>query len=146
MLLKNLIKNTPQIPEKLIKAVVAHSGGWEDFQESAPDIARNDIMGGFHGWIYHKDTCSFFQKNRDLILEYSHSLSKELGEDMLTMIQNFGCLKDAELNQHELALALYTGKGDDDVVVQVENAMAWFAAEEVAQAYYRIIEEGGNND
>lgn len=31
----------------LIRAVIRQSGGWQSFQESAPDISNHGIAGGF---------------------------------------------------------------------------------------------------
>lgn len=48
--LKKLVERS-NIPESLIRAVVRQMGGWESFKESAPDICRGGIDGGFHGFI-----------------------------------------------------------------------------------------------
>ena len=118
---------------KLIRAVVRQMGGWSCFTESAPDVARHGIDVGFHGFIYYVDTCAFFRKNRAVIMDALSTLAQDLGEDMLTLIAGFGCLKNMRLTQSEIARAIYQSKGE--LCDQIQNALAWFAAEEVTRSF-----------
>lgn len=117
---------------KLVRAVVKQSGGWEAFKESAHGMAYS-IDGGFHGFIYYAETVAFFKRNRSAILEHAEQVADNMGEDMITMIQNFGCLRNDKLRASEILKALYQGKGEDSTTIL--NCMTWFAGEEVARAY-----------
>jgi hypothetical protein len=95
------------------------------------DIARNSADAGWSGFTYYTDTLEFYANNRDSILKLAEELAADLGEDMLGMIANFGCLKSDKLSPTTIAAALYEGKGED--ATNVRNAMAWFALEEIAR-------------
>jgi hypothetical protein len=128
--LKNFIENSG-INAKLIRAVIRQSGGWQSFQESAPDIANYGISGGFSGWIYYTETCQFYAKNQALIIGSVEYQSKEYGyQSAQDMVKSFRCL-DATLS--EIGYTLYGNKRQHDA--QVANALAWFAAEEVARSF-----------
>ena len=60
--------DSSDIAPKLIRAVIAQSGGWESFKECARDLSRQ-ADAGFHGWIYYTDTVKFTQRNKDNILD-----------------------------------------------------------------------------
>lgn len=121
---------TSHISEKLIRAVVRQSGGWESFAEMAWDISNHGINGGFHGWIYHADTVPFAKRNKAEILTMAREMANDMGEEMLAMIAGFNCLK---MGTEDVADALYNPRSDN--APQVFNALAWFAAEEVARSY-----------
>jgi hypothetical protein len=118
------------ISEKLIRAVVRQSGGWDSFKEMAEDITNHGVGGGFHGWIYHADTVPFAKRNKAAIMELAQQMADDLGEPLYRMIGGFNCLKMAE---GEVAEAIHNPRSDDRT--QVFNALAWFAAEEVARSY-----------
>lgn len=129
--LKHFIKHS-HINAKLIRAVVKQSGGWEDFKENASGMAQG-IDGGYHGFIYYADTVAFFRRNAAVILELAALVADDVGEDMLTLIQGFGCFRNDRPSQGDLGKALYQGKGEDATTIL--NCMAWFAGEEVARSY-----------
>jgi len=131
-MLKQFLKHT-NIDPKLARAVIRQMGGWENLKNSAPDIVNHGIDGGFGGFVYYSDTCAFFKRNRKLIMKLAEDQANDFGQGMLEMIQGFGVFRHDPISTDSLARALYQGKGDD--VVQVENVMSWFAAEEVARAY-----------
>ena len=135
--LKHFIKHS-HINAKLIRAVVKQSGGWEDFKESASGMAQC-IDGGFQGFIYYTDTVAFFKRNRVAILELAERVADDMGEDMLTLIQGFGCFRKDRPSQGALCKALYQGKGED--ATNIMNCMTWFAGEEVARSYTDLENE-----
>ena len=130
----NLIDST-NIPESLVRAVVRQMGGWESFKESAPDICRGGIDGGFHGFIYYRETEPFAKRNRKAILEMATQQANDFGVGLVEMIKGFGCFRHSEPTdkptESEIVEAL-AGRGTD---TQVPNALAWYAGEEVARAY-----------
>lgn len=131
--LKALIEAT-NIPASLVRAVVRQMGGWESFTESAPDITRHGIDGGFSGFVYTADTKEFTRRNHDTIAQMAAAQADEFGTSITEMIRGFGCFRhDKEKpTDHEIGMALYAGKDDGGNMM---NALAWYAGEEVSRAY-----------
>lgn len=130
--LKGLIEST-SIPESLVRAVVRQMGGWKSFTESAPDICRGGIEGGFHGFIYYGDTMAFAKKNREAIRCLAIQHAEDFGLGVVEMIRGFGCfmkggVKYAEIIDGLAGIAHPMG-------TNVLNALAWYAGEEVSRAY-----------
>lgn len=135
--MKALIKAS-SIPAELIRAVVRQLGGWQSFKESAPDIAKYGIDGGFHGFIYNKDTHAFTKRNRAAIQAMAAEQANDFGLSITEMIQGFGCFRDgSKPTDAEIGMALFTGKDDGAGVL---NALAWYAGEEVARAFVDMME------
>jgi hypothetical protein len=132
--LVNLIYST-NIPESLVRAVVRQMGGWESFKESAPDITRHGIDGGFHGFLYYSETVPFAKRNRKAILEMATQQADDLGMGLVEMVKGFNCLKGATETEIVEGLA---GATDE---TQVPNGLAWYAGEEVARAYCDMTED-----
>lgn len=134
--MKDFIKNS-SISAELIRAVVRQSGGWAAFQEMAHDIVNHGISGGFGDWIYYTETCEFYAKNQQLIVDLAEQLADDIGYPTAQdMVKGFRCL-DATLS--EIGYTLYGNKKQHDT--QVANALAWFAAEEVARSFVDWIEQ-----
>lgn len=136
------------ISPRLIRAVLRQLNG--DAKNSLEDIANHGIDGGFHGFIYHKDTVAFFRRNRKEIVELVESMASELGEDPISVVIGFRCLGGRDLYQGSITerekvradyqasvgRCLYGGAlSDKDLSHHVANALAWFAGEEVARAF-----------
>ena len=122
---------------RLVRAVIRqHGRGWEGWQESAPDIARYGIEGGFDGFFYYAETSPFAKRNRALIADCADSMANDMGESATKMVQGFGCL-GSDFSEGEIGRCLY-GRGDD---TQILNALAWFAAEECARAFEDWVQE-----
>jgi hypothetical protein len=130
------------IPASLIRAVSRQLGGWEYFTDSAEDIRNHGADGGWNGFIWYDDTKKFYRRNRKAILQLAEQLADDIGEDLLSMVASFNCLKCYKLTQNEVAQALYLSKGE--WVDSVQNAMAWFALEETARSYCDAIEYANN--
>jgi hypothetical protein len=137
--LKNFIENS-NINPNLIRAVIRQSGGWIDFQEKAPDISNYEkapdisnygISGGFSGWIYYNETCTFYAKNQTLVVELAECQSAKFGySSAQDMVKSF---RSSLATLSEIGHTLYGNKRQHDT--QVANALAWFAAEEVARSF-----------
>jgi hypothetical protein len=126
------------IPATLIRAVVRQMGGWESFTESARDICRHGINGGFNGFIYNADTEPFAKRNRAAIAEMAEAQASDFGTSVTEMVQGFGCFRNGtKPTDSEIGLALYAGKEKDDSP-PILNALAWYAGEEVAREYCRL--------
>lgn len=125
--------------KKLVNAVIRQLGG----RESLEDIANHGIVGGFGGFIYTSDTIAFFKRNRAEIVALVKEYADEFGESDIDTVARFNCLSGRNWDKErytkegrelaaEIARALYGRMKKDDR--QVANALAWFAAEEVAHA------------
>lgn len=131
----SLIEST-NIPASLVRAVIRQMGGWESFTQSAPDICRGGIDGGFNGFIYTRDTESFTRRNREAIQQLASEQASDFGTSVAEMIQNFGCFRHGtKPTDSEIGLALYAGKDGGACVL---NALAWYAGEEVSRAYCQL--------
>lgn len=134
-----LIEST-NIPEALVRAVVRQMGGWKSFKESARDISNHGIDGGFHGFIYHSDTEPFAQRNREAIAKMASEQASDFGTGVIEMIRGFGCFRNGpKPTDEEIGSALYAGRNIENGV-NILNALAWYAGEEVARAYVDMTE------
>jgi len=83
-------------------------------------------------------TTAFTKRNKKALLELCKDQANDIYGHGMTIpgfIAGFNCVGcDAE----QVAIALYTGKGDN--VTEVYNALAWYALEEVARRYCDVIE------
>lgn len=132
---KQFIEQT-NIPAKLVRAVVRQIGGWEEFKECANDVTNHGANGGFSGFVYYNETVPFFKRNKKEIIELVRSMAEELGENSMSLVAGFNCLKtDAET----VADAIYNPRTEDPE--NVRNALAWFALEEVARSYVDLSDE-----
>ena len=127
--LKNFIKNS-NIDAGLIRAVIRQSGGWQSFQESAPDISKHGIAGGFSGWIYYTETCEFYAKNQGVIVSLVEQWANDSNLSPIDFVAGFHCF---DADKSSVGKTLYGNKRQHDT--QVANALAWFVAEEVTRAF-----------
>ena len=132
MLQREFIAKHCNAPDTIAHAVIRQLGGWDSFKESAPDIARHGVDGGFSGFIYYRDTLAFTKRNLPALREMVQGMAREFGQGVGEFLANFGWLRGS-YNADECAQAFYSGKGDASQAVY--NALAWFAAEEVSRAY-----------
>lgn len=132
--LKQVILDYPN-RATLVRAVVSRIG-----KDSIEDVNRHGIDGGFNGFIYYADTCKFFARHKNDILDMAKDMAEGLGEDLLSMIAHFRCLSNQgkpDYSQDEIARALYgrSGRVESNGDGIIRNAMAWFAAEEVCRMF-----------
>lgn len=116
--IKQLISNS-NVPASLIRAVVRQMGGWESFTQSAPDVCRGGIDGGFHGFIYTQDTWTFAKRNREAIAKMASEQASDFEAGIMEMIRGFGCFRNGT-------------KPTDDEIGR--------AGEEVCRAYVDLTE------
>ena len=141
--MKTLIANY-SIPATLIRAVVKNMGGWESFKESAQDVVDHGAACGFGNFIYYTDTVAFTAKNRKAIAELAAQQAADFGDPSeIEMILGFNVIKkdNDDLTNADIAKALYGRLTDDDKKTMIYNALAWYALEEVAQAYCDLLEQ-----
>lgn len=102
------------------------------------EVAEYGADSGWSGFTYYSETCAFYRAHKAEIIARAEEDAKELGEDMLSMIGNFGCLSSGQYPNRkpdyaptEIAEALYSGRGESAGLIR--NAMAWYALEEIAR-------------
>jgi hypothetical protein len=119
--------------KKLIKAVKDQLGeeNEEDFINTLGDVCDAGASAGFGRFIYYSDTCKFYQNNKREIVKLAKEMADDFGQDVVSMIAEFRCLTDDKETRDEIGRAIYGTPEDDDI--QVQNALAWFALEEVAR-------------
>ena len=120
------------VPAKLVRAVVKQLGGGKEAIETLGDVYHHVADGGFPGFVYYNDTQKFYRRHRSDIVAMAEEMSGDLGVDVIDMIRHFGCFRGRDVETSCIARALY-GNVDDP---EVPNALAWFALEEVARAFY----------
>ena len=118
-----------QMQTQVLKQL-GYSSLTDEAKQTLSDIANNGIDGGFGDFIYHADTVKFFNDNKSEILEHCANMAEELGEDMLTMVAGFGCLKDQNLTATDIMSGIH--ETDSEHETTVKNALAWYIAESVA--------------
>jgi hypothetical protein len=115
----------------LINAVIRQLGG----KESLSDIRNHGISGGFTGFTYYSDTVAFANRHRSSINRLLEQMADELGEDVVSMVSNFGVFRNSGMDaedKKDLYRFLGGGKCKETTI---PNLMAWFAAEEVARMF-----------
>lgn len=125
------------LPASLVRSTIRQCGDWRAFQEMAQDVCNHGANGGFSGFIYYSETVPFAKRNKKGIVETikdTLDYYEECGS-VPAFIAEFNCV---DLTTDQVAIALYTGKGDN--VTEVYNALAFYALEEVARRYCDIIE------
>ena len=99
----------------------------DDLKTTLHDVLNHGADIGFSGFTYYTDTQAFYQANKDDIKAVLRDDARSQGKDgIYSLVAGFNCL---DLTPDEVADAMH-GEGDD--VVQVENALAWYALESVA--------------
>lgn len=141
------------IPAKLGMAVVRQLGytsPCEEVAQNLSDIASHGINGGFCGFIYYTDTKAFFRKNKKAIVALAENMAENIGEgNALDLVCGFNCFKGGTAQERrelpgEVARALY-GRPKAVDHWNVENALAWFAGEEVARAWTDWVYDNKND-
>ena len=131
---------TANTDPKLTAAVIRQFGGWGAFQELANDVTNHGIDGGYCGFIYYAETTAFVKKHKKLIIENVKQLADEVGESFTKVIADFNCLKNSGITDNDVMMALMSPRSCEDyTVVQVYNALAWYAGETVAHEYADYI-------
>ena len=125
--LATVVKERPEYAS-LIRAVVSRIG-----KDSIMGVVSRGASGGFSGFIYHSETNAFFAKHKTEIMNLLKEMGDDLGEDPLVMVTHFNIFKDDKLSTTEVAESIYGNTGE--LNVQIRNAMAWFALEEVCRMF-----------
>lgn len=123
----------------LFESVIDQIGGWKSFKESASDIARYGINGGFSGFIYYSDTVKFAEniQNRRRIIKMLEEQADEMGMEVVDMVANFGEFKTDFDQDTKRDLYRYLSETKCKGTA-IPNVMAWYAAEEAANHFENV--------
>jgi len=125
-----VIRNNSQY-KTLINAVINSLGG-TDYIE---DVNSYGMSGGFPGFTYYSDTHKFAMRYRKLIVTMLEDMADQLGEDVVSMVSNFGVFRNSPMDKDDKKeLYRYLG-GGRNAQSTITNVMAWFAAEEVCRMF-----------
>lgn len=123
---------------KLIRAVVKQFGGIDnETQSMMKNILSHGIDGGYHGFIWHSETCKFAQKNQKQITALLENQAEQFDIDVVEMVNGFkpfrknGMDKD---DKKDLYLFL-AGQAGRCKGTTIPNLFAWYAAEEVCRMF-----------
>lgn len=126
---KQVLANYPEY-KTLINAVYDRIG-----KDSIIDVVNHGIDGGFSGFIYYSETHKFAMRYRKLIVKLLEETAEMLGEDVVSMVSNFGVFRRSPMDADDKKqLYRYLGGGRCEQSA-ITNIMAWFAAEEVCRRF-----------
>lgn len=126
---KEVLAENPSY-KTLINAVINRIG-----LDSVEDVNNHGIEGGFSGFIYYTETHAFAMRYRKLIVRMLEEQADSLGEDVVSMVANFGAFRNSGMdNDNKKELYKYLGGGRNQQST-ITNLMAWFAAEEVCRMF-----------
>lgn len=127
--IKKVIESNPEY-KTLINAVINRIG-----IDAVKDINNHGIDGGFHGFIYYKDTHAFAMRYRKLIVKMLEQQADEFGQEVVQMVSGFGVFRRSAMdNEDRKELYRYLGGGKCEQST-ITNLMAWYAAEEVCHMF-----------
>jgi len=103
-------------------------------RETLLNVTNYGAQAGWPGFTYYNDTIAFFNRHKAEIRTLLKSEASGLGESITTMVSSFNCLKAYDISEDEIAEVIFGGANDeDDNVILIKNALAWYALETVAR-------------
>lgn len=130
MISKNQVLQENADYKTLINAVINRIG-----LDSVNDVNNHGISGGYSGFTWYTDTHAFAMRYRKLIVKLLEEQADSLGEDIISMVGNFGVFRQNKMdNEDKKELYKYLGGGRNEQST-ITNLMAWFAAEEVCRMF-----------
>lgn len=127
----------------LQQAVITQLGySWnnpcQELVDTLEDISCYGVGGGFNGFISYADTFAFCVEHGPEILKALKSMANDMGISTIELVRSFACI-DSDIDEMHILDAFFVCKyrteteNIDDEGLMVCNALAWFAAEEVAR-------------
>jgi hypothetical protein len=106
------------------------------------NVTEHGANVGFCGFIYYYETIAFYKSHRQDIVRHLENTAAELGEDIISMVQNFGIFRNSEKpSTSEIGKALWNNGKCNENLTELYNVFAWYALEEVSRTWYRYLEE-----
>lgn len=128
------------VTQNLVDAVLnwLNEDDREDAISQAKDAGSHGADAEWPGFIYYSDTCRFTKENREAIAELVRDFADDLGQGVIEFVRSFRCVEN-DTSDKAIASALW-GPGSTDSstnynhdIEMTENALAWFALEEVGR-------------
>jgi len=148
--MRNYIFQNTTFPERTVNNVIKAlgyplTGTGETFKELSADLVNCAEYGaniGISGFIYYSETIPFYKKNRTAIANHIEQTAADLGTDIFSMVQNFGVFNNSEKpTPTEIGKALWDKSKTYPELTDLYNVFAWYVLEEVANAWYRYLED-----
>lgn len=132
MISKKQVLETNAAYKTLINAVIRGlSNGVEDVE----NVNNHGMSAGYGSFCYYSDTHAFTMRYRKLIVKLLEEHADQLGEEVVTMVSNFGFFaKNSIDNDDRKELYKYLGGGKCEQST-ITNLMCWFACEEVCRMF-----------
>lgn len=126
----------------LTRAVIRALGGLEEALSRMPDVLANGPAVGFPGFIYYGDTFDFYRRHRKDIVALVDAQSEYVCDLPIHFVAGLEGLRNSYVNRRELTAAiaktLYGPLSmEDPLIVQVANALAWYALVQVSRELTR---------
>lgn len=119
----------------LTRAVVKSLGGMEEARSAFRDVVAHGADGGFRGFVFYDETCAFFRRHRKVIVERLEEDAEAFGvtvEEMISQLRSLEECSPLDLSR-AIRRALCGLKSENFTQTLVENALAWYALEEVSR-------------
>lgn len=118
------------VSRRMLASISLRIGTWPEYRDRiAKEISEHGADCGWSGFIYYAETEAFYRAHRAEILRMLRESADEIGQTPAEMISSFRCL--AGVSRDEVAAVLAGGRSEFRSTVQ--NALAWFALEEVSR-------------
>lgn len=119
---------------KLEKSILTQIGVTKkEFAKNVSDY--QNAQNGIPGFTYYSDTHKFALKNQSLINELLEDLADDLGEDVFSMVSNFGVFRGEIDKDEKKDIYKFLGGNRNEKSYDtnsVLNVMAWFCVEHLA--------------
>lgn len=135
------MENLTKLQQRVIEQLSGESELNEDSASILKNVASYGADAGFIGFTYHKDTCKFFDDNKDLIMKQLLEDRINTGYNSLTeMLSSFKCFKDVDTYNIE-AFLINSDDDSNEEQTTLKNGLAWYALESVAWQLEEQIEK-----
>jgi hypothetical protein len=114
--------------EKLLRSIKHRVGAGKDFMETMGNFVN--YGGEIHGFKTYEDTCNFYKRHKNAILELVEEIAQGITENTTDFLRGFQGLQ--EFSDRQIWQAI-ENRGDHDIRRVVQNTLAWFAIEEVVK-------------
>jgi hypothetical protein len=121
-----------------------HGSGrmFNDLSMQFQNCSEHGANVGFCGFIYYDETIAFYKANRQDIVDHMENMAREIGTDIISMIQGFGVFRNSEKpTTGEIGKALWGREKSRGDFTTLYNVFSWYALEEVSRTWYRYLEE-----
>jgi hypothetical protein len=106
------------------------------------DCSKHGADGGFSGFSYHSETTAFFLRNRGDIIKNLEATAKEIGVDLIKMIQGFVVFRyTPPPTAGKIGAALWDTGRVQESLTELYNVFSWFCLEEISHIWYRYLED-----